>query len=396
MGDGLLLDLMLVAGALLFGLSGYKQGVIVGALSFGGFVGGGFLGLLVAPAVAASFTDGPGRTMIALALVLSAACIGQLLGTTIGRSLRDRLTWHPARLFDALTGAVVSAVGLLLFAWAIGAAVKDSRFAGLARQVNNSRVLTAVDGVLPPAPEVFAPFKRIIDPGDFPQVFNDIGRDTANVPAPDPRLANSRAVTVGRRSTVKILGVARSCSRRLEGTGFVYARERVMTNAHVVAGVTSPEVVVETSRGEVRHRATVVVYDPGSDVAVLYVPRLDLPALSFAGEARSGADAVVIGYPEDGPFNASAARIRERITATGRDIYQRRNVRRDVYSLRARVRPGNSGGPLLAPDGRVYGVIFAAAADDPNTGYALTAEEVADSARQGRSSTNAVSTQRCD
>jgi S1-C subfamily serine protease len=190
-----------------------------------------------------------------------------------------------------------------------------------------------------------------------------------------------------------VTGVARSCSRRLEGTAFVYAPEHLMTNAHVVAGVRTPR--VEVSRGDVRD-AKVVLYDPGRDIAVLYVRGLKLAPLRFAGEAKSGDTAVVVGYPEDGPFTAVSARVRERITAVGRDIYDRRDVRRDVYALRTKVRPGNSGGPLLAPDGRVIGVIFAAAADDPSTGYALTAREVAKDATDGARATGDVSTQGCD
>jgi S1-C subfamily serine protease len=192
---------------------------------------------------------------------------------------------------------------------------------------------------------------------------------------------------------LKVTGVAKSCSRRLEGTAFVYAPEHLMTNAHVVAGVTTPR--VEVKPGDLRD-AKVVLYDPGRDIAVLYVPGLKLAPLAFDGDAKSGDTAVVVGYPQDGPFTAVSARVRERITAVGRDIYDRRDVRRDVYSLRTTVRPGNSGGPLLAPDGRVYGVIFAAAADDASTGYALTTREVTGDAEAGRGATAPVSTQRCD
>jgi S1-C subfamily serine protease len=142
--------------------------------------------------------------------------------------------------------------------------------------------------------------------------------------------------------------------------------------------------------------ATVVLYDPDRDVAVLAVPGLDVAPLAFAPAARTGDGAVVVGYPQDGPFRADAARVRGTQDARGPDIYQRRTVVREIYALRARVRPGNSGGPLVSPGGKVYGVVFAAAADDPQTGYALTAKEVAGDAARGRTATSSVSTQGCD
>jgi S1-C subfamily serine protease len=142
--------------------------------------------------------------------------------------------------------------------------------------------------------------------------------------------------------------------------------------------------------------ATVVVYDPNRDIAVLAVPGLTTRPLAFDGPARTGQSAVVIGYPQDGPYRADAARIRGRQEARGPNIYDNRTVVREIYALRARVRPGNSGGPLVSPSGTVFGVVFAAAADDPQTGYALTAEEVSGDAARGRTATARVSTQGCD
>jgi S1-C subfamily serine protease len=195
-----------------------------------------------------------------------------------------------------------------------------------------------------------------------------------------------------RSRVFKITGIASSCSRRIEGSGFAYAPGRVMTNAHVVAGVRHPQVHVGGSSLD----ATVVLYDPDRDVAVLAVPDLHVVPLVFAGQARTGDGAVVVGYPQDGPFRADAARVRGTQEAKGPDTYQRRTVVRQIYALRARVRPGNSGGPLVSPGGKVYGVVFAAAADDAQTGYALTAREVSADAALGRTATGSVSTQGCD
>jgi S1-C subfamily serine protease len=165
-----------------------------------------------------------------------------------------------------------------------------------------------------------------------------------------------------------------------------------MTNAHVVAGVRSPTVHV----GDRQLDATVVLYDPNRDVAVLDVPGLSARPLVIAGRARTGESAIVIGYPQDGPYRADPARVRGVQEAKGPNIYDSRTVVREIYALRARVRPGNSGGPLVSTRGEVLGVVFAAAADDPQTGYALTAKEVAGDAAAGRTATASVSTGRCD
>jgi len=142
-------------------------------------------------------------------------------------------------------------------------------------------------------------------------------------------------------------------------------------------------------------RATVVYFDPRVDVAVLDVPGLSRTALQFSTSARSGDAAVVAGYPGGGVLTATAARVRGRISARGTDIYGYGEVVRDIYAVRGTIRPGNSGGPLLAPDGRVYGVVFASSVDDPDTGYALTADQVATAARVGAAADARVDTGSC-
>ena len=390
-----LLDLLLVVAALLFAVSGYRQGFVVGVLSFVGFLGGGVLGAKLAPSVAGvgPLADLP-EAVVGLAVVFLAACIGQLLATLVGGAVRSRLTFKPARQVDAIAGGAVSVVGLLLVAWLVGTAVASSPFPTLASQVKRSIILSTVDGLVPSQGKTFfASFRRLIDDRGFPQVFDDFARPRiTSVPPPDPAVAGSEAVRLARTRVFKITGLAPSCSKNIEGSGFVYAPERVMTNAHVVAGVREPKVEVNGRKVSAR----VVLYDPGRDVAVLAVPGLAASPLAFGGVAKTGADAVVVGYPQDGPFNASASRVRGTQDARGPDIYQSRTVVREIYALRGKVLPGNSGGPLMAPDGRVYGVIFAAAADDPSTGYALTAAEVASSAAAGRERTERVSTQACD
>jgi S1-C subfamily serine protease len=184
------------------------------------------------------------------------------------------------------------------------------------------------------------------------------------------------------RSVVKVTGTAVACGRAQEGSGWVLRRGTVVTNAHVVAGMPRPGVRV----GGVgpSYRGRVVVFDPVRDLAVLDVPGLPAPALPQARDLRRGASAVVAGFPLNGPYRLDAARVREVIDARGEDIYGRRPSVREIYSLYTRVRPGNSGGPLLSTDGAVVGIVFAKSLDADDTGYALTMDEarpVLDAAR---------------
>lgn len=392
---GDLLDVILLAACALFMFSGYRQGFVVGVLSFFGFLGGGILGAKFAPDIAQSAAlSSISRTTLAIGLVFLLACIGQVVATVLGNFVRRRLVWKPIRTVDSVAGAAISVVSLLLVAWLVGTAVASSPFTGLASQVRRSQVLDYVDKAVPGgAKGLFVSFRRLIDDRGFPEVFgNLVPTEVRPVEPPDPALVGSPAVAAVHTRLFKITGVAPSCSRRIEGSGFLFAPERVMTNAHVVAGVRRPRVEVDGQQ----LAATVVLYDPDRDVAVLYVPGLTRKPLSFSPPAKTGDSAIVVGYPQDGPFRADSARVRGTQQAKGPDIYQRHTVVREIFSLRARVRPGNSGGALIDPQGGVYGVVFAAAADDPQTGYALTAREVAGDAARGTSATAPVGTQSCD
>lgn len=393
--DGDLLDVVLAVAAVLFAFSGYRQGFVVGVLSFVGFLGGGVLGARLAPAAASSsLLDSLPRAAVGLMVVFLLASVGQVLATVIGGALRRRLTWKRARSVDAAAGAVISVVSLLLVSWLVGRAVADSPYSSAASQVRRSIIIGAVDDVVPDSGRrLFSSLRNLVDERGFPEVFSDLRpSQVRDVQPPDPALAGNPVVAKVRSSVLKVTGVAPSCSRKLEGTGFVYARERVMTNAHVVAGVTEPRVQV----GDRSLAARVVLFDPRRDVAVLAVPGLTQPALPFVPEpAKDGADAIVLGYPLDGPFRPDAARVVRRQMARGADLYDDGPVTREIYTVQGQVRQGNSGGPLITPAGAVLGVVFAAAADDDTVGYVLTAAEVSADARAGREATMRVSTGRC-
>ncbi|MBV9486473.1 MAG: MarP family serine protease [Frankiaceae bacterium] len=389
------LDVGLIIVCLGFGFSGYRQGFVVGLLSFAGFIGGGALGAKYANALHSALDVGVDPALFGLLVVVVGAVLGQLLATVVAATLRREMRWQPIRTLDSLAGGAISVISVLLVAWLVGTALAHSSPKGIARQVRHSSVLRGVNTLMPTSAQTwFSSFRRLLNQDGFPEVFGGIGPDHVTpVGPPNPKVAHSRAVRVGQPAVVKVKGVANSCSRQLEGSGFVYAANRVMTNAHVVAGVRSP--VVFTSDQQEYH-ARVVLYDPERDVAVLDVPGLNAAPLSFDGSLSHGQDAVILGYPEDGPFTAVPARVRSVENARGPDIYQSRQVTRQIYSLYASIHPGNSGGPLLTRDGAVAGVVFAAAVDSPKTGYALTASEVSSDANKGETATATVSTQGCD
>lgn len=389
-----MVDLILVLLILIFAVSGYRQGFVVGVLSFAGFFGGALLGLQVGPLLAQQLRDDSLRVVVSLLAVFGLAVIGQALAGWVGSHLRSTIRSRPGRRADDIGGAVVSLVAVILVAWLVAVPLASSSMPWLNRSVRDSALLQAIDRVMPDqARSLSQALRDTLDTRGFPDVFGNLTpTQVREVPAPDPALAGSPVVRQAARSVAKIYGSAPSCSRRIEGSGFVYAPGYVMTNAHVVAGTQSVAVELD---GE-RYDSTVVVYDPARDLAVLHAPGLQAPPMRFAEyQAENGSDAIVLGFPLDGPFDAQSARIRDVREITGPDIYDSTRVTREIYTIRALVRSGNSGGPLVDADGEVLGVIFAAAADDPNTGFAVTAAEAAPVAEAGAQRTTPTDTGEC-
>ncbi|GAA2138322.1 MarP family serine protease [Kitasatospora kazusensis] len=389
------LDLLLIAAAVGFAVSGYRQGFVVGVLSVLGFLGGGLIAVQLLPLLLRHLSPGTTASVVAVVVVIVFAAVGQAVTTHFGWKLRGHIGRRRARTVDAVGGSVVNVISMLLVAWLIGSALAGTSLPTISKQVRTSKVLSTVQGALPgDAPNWFSDFTKVLARNGFPQVFNPFEHEPiTEVEAPDPALAGSPAVARARQSLVKVVGTATSCGKTLEGSGFVFAPHRVMTNAHVVGGVDEPTVQIGGT-GQL-YDATVVRYDWQRDIAILDVPKLNAPVLAFAGDARTNDSAIVAGFPENGAFNVQPARIRGRIQANGPDIYHRGQVVRDVYSVRSLVRQGNSGGPLLSPDGQVYGVVFAKSLDSSDTGYVLTAAEVRDDAAQGATATTRVDTEGC-
>jgi S1-C subfamily serine protease len=389
-------DLVLIALALLFALSGFRQGLLVSSTSILGFLGGAVLGAQLSGQVADRI-DGSSVTRVfaALVVVLAGALLGQILAGAAGRALRSRVTWEPAKMVDSVAGAVVSAAAVLLVAWMVASPLASSPFPQVSSQVRQSALVQAVDTAVPEGVRnVYNNLRDAIDRRGLPDVLDPLTpTQVREVPAPDGTLQTSPVVEAVQGSVVKISGIAPSCSRQIDGSGFVYAQERVMTNAHVLAGVTEPTVLAE---GE-EYDATPVYVDARTDVAVLAVPGLPTVPLAFTADpAEFGDDAIIMGYPGGGPLYVGPARVRDRGDISGPDFRNTQTVVRDVYALYGTVRAGNSGGPLFDTDGSVLGVVFASAIDDPDTGYALTAQQVADAARKGDLADDEVSTGACE
>jgi S1-C subfamily serine protease len=313
---------------------------------------------------------------VTLFLILALVVIGEIAGVVLGRAVRGAIRNPGLRAVDSTIGVALQIVAVLVAAWMLTYPLQSSDQPNLAAAVRGSTLLKEVDDVAPNwLRSVPTRLSALLDTSGLPDVLQPFGRTPiVAVDAPDAALAADPVVTTTQPSVVKIRGIAPGCQKVLEGTGFVVAANRVMSNAHVVAGSDTATVEAEGRT----YDAFVVSYDPLADISILDVPDLPSAPLQFAeGEAKSGSNAIVMGYPGGGDFAATAARVRETIELNGPDIYRTTTVNRQVYTIRGTVRQGNSGGPMIDPAGKVLGVVFGAAVDDADTGFVLTAKEVA-------------------
>ena len=386
------LDILLVVLVLAYAVSGYWQGFITGAFATAGLLVGGLFGIWLAPTLLGDADPSEWVSLGALFIVLLAASFGQALMQFVGSRLRAKITWQPVRALDAVGGAALSVVAVLVVSWALGVAVSGSGLPWVSEQVRASEVLRRVNSVMPDrAVQALDSFNNVVGSSFFPRYLEPFAPERiVEVGPPPAKIASDPEVEEAAASVVKIHG-ENSCGSGVEGTGFLYSPNRVMTNAHVVAGVSTPRLV--TDSGEVD--TSVVYYNPDIDIAVLSVDGLGLPHLSFDREAAAGDPAAVLGFPNDGPYDVQGARIRAEQRLKSQDIYGEGEVFREVYSVRSNIRPGNSGGPMVSPAGEVLGVVFAASVTDQSTGYVLTADQVGEAAAQGITNEGAVSSGRC-
>jgi S1-C subfamily serine protease len=386
------LDWLLLLLVLAYALSGYWQGFITGAFATAGLLLGGLIGIWLAPIALGDANPSLLVSLGALFIVILCATLGQAVLQYTGARIRAKIKWQPVRALDAVGGSVLSAFAVLLVAWALGVAVAGSGLGGVSNLVRNSAVLAKVDQTLPAsAHSALGAFNNVVGTSFFPRYLEPFAPERIINVSPGPqRMLDDPDVLAAGKSVVKIRGT-NACGRGIEGSGFVYQQGRVMTNAHVVAGVRNPEVMLDGQAVS----AEVVLYNPDLDVAVLAVDTGSTPTIPFDTHGEAKEAAAILGYPEDGPFDVETARIRAQQRLRSPNIYGDGATLREVFSIRGLVRPGNSGGPIVSSTGDVLGVVFAASVTDHQTGYALTAQQVARSATLGSARSSAVSTGDC-
>jgi len=351
------------------------RGFIAAATALVGWVLGFWLGLAIAPALVGAFGTLPGRMRAGLVLgavvliALLCAVVLALLGGMLSRAVRR---FGVARGLDSFLGAVLGLASWAVAVWLVAGLTVSTGIQPLAAYAQSSRIVQAFDAIAPMPPDaVFGAVDDALAAAGGPKVFEP-GQEAVPDAAPPPADVPA-AVSAVSASVLEVSGDEPACGTLSSGSGWVVSPERVVTNAHVVAGAAAVTVL----EGERRLVAAVVGYDPETDLAILAVPHLSAAPIALDDRALAAGDAAfAAGYPGGGPYTISPARVRGTITAAGKDIYDQNAVERDVYSLRAAIRPGDSGGPLLDEDGRVAGVVFARSANDPQTGYALTLAQV--------------------
>jgi S1-C subfamily serine protease len=355
-------DWIIVGFALLMAVWGYMQGLIVGALSLAGFVGGALVGSRVGPLLLSEGSHSPYAPLFAL---VGALLLGGLLASgleILGFQLRYRLG-ERLGVLDGVGGALLLVCLALGLAWVTGAVALQTPGARELREpIQRSAILSRLNDALPPSGSIIKALARF-DP--FPR----ISGPQARVAPPTSAIARDPQVQAAGRSVVKLLGTA--CGLGVQGSGWVAGKGLVVTNAHVVAG--QDDTTAQVAGQGPRYDTDPVWYDPTNDVAILRAPALSsVPALGLNVGARSGASAAILGFPENGPYDVEPGRLGDTSVVTTQDAYGRGPVRRSITSLRGLVRSGNSGGPMVDGSGRVVTTIFAASVSDSGrTGFGV-------------------------
>ena len=378
------IDLLVLGVVLLAGLRGYYTGALRQLGSFLGFIVGFFAGVQIAPAIATTVTRASWRPALAVVLVLVLAFVGSSLGHALGATASRSLHALKLGLFDRVAGVGVGVVGAVVMCWLLAGVLAAATWGSLASGIQNSFALKTLDSFLPPVPAVEARVQALFRSADFPAIFATIVSPTLPYNG-TPRLGPLQLSLAGPTSVQKVLASG-GCPSNHEGTGFFVGAHEVVTNAHVVAGAHTVTVGGAP--------ATVVLFDPTEDLAVLRVASMTQPALQLLGTSPvGGSKGLVVGFPLNSTRTGAPAIIRGEVTGQGRDIYNRQLLTRTVLVVNAQVEPGNSGSPVLVGT-QVAGVIVSKSLSQPVTAYAIPDSVVRhDLARV--SSSGSVSTQSC-
>jgi S1-C subfamily serine protease len=387
--ESLILDVLLLLMLLGYVAYGFRNGLSRSVFTIAGIIAGIIAAFFLTPVIVNLVPIPFLRLGVTIAVAVGFVAIGHAIGSAIGRWIRRGILRGPLSGLDRVLGAVVTGVVAALVASMVAFSVGQLGVPVLSRAIAGSTFLRIVNTLTPDPVESFLAQVRsaVVDRG-IP-LFTGALDGTPTIPQID---TGSGALNAAAQSVVRITGNAYACGVSQAGTGFVVYDDRVVTNAHVVAGVTEP--VVETLAGQ-SLTGTVVYFDPIDDLAVIAVPGLDAAALPLAATLAAGTDAAVEGYPYGGPFSSGAANVISVSSPAVPDIYGATRNQREVYTLAADIREGNSGGPLLTLDGSVAGVVFARSGDTTNVGYAMTMTELEPVTNQAAGLTEAVSSGAC-
>jgi S1-C subfamily serine protease len=366
------LDAVIIVAALAAGIGGWRFGFIARLLAWAGVALGLMIGIRFVPGVVTAFggTAADDRVTVALLFLVLVATLGQGVGLAVGalvHRIRPEVRGLPS--WDRAAGAALGIVGVLTLLWMTIPSLATAQ-GWPARAARGSAVVHWIDDYAPKQPSRFAAWGRVISEAPYPTVLGEL--DDPPDPGPPPKSLISGAVDAKvRGSIVRVKGNA--CDQTQEGTGWVAKPHFVVTNAHVVAGERETSVF---DANDVPHDAEVVEFDSDRDVAILYVPDLTAKPLALA-KGHEKENAAVYGHPGGGALRVAGARIAKEINAEGKDIYNmKEGVVRNVYLLAARLKPGDSGAPVVNNEGRVLGVAFAIDPGHQGRAYAITNAEV--------------------
>lgn len=365
------LDALLILWLLWQLIYGLKAGLLASLGGLAGMIAGAFGAFFAAPFIS-QYAPSPGwrTTMVIGATVILIAlghALGMKIGNAIGRGVRSDSIRAVNRILGGALNVVVGALVISILAFGVG----NLGIPLVSEQLGKSQVISRIEALTPnPIKSAVAQVRSLVLEEGIPALLNPTGPNV-EVAAPNAD-TNTSAWNTAAQSVMKISGTAFQCGQNQTGTGFVVSPGRVVTNAHVVAGVSMPMVQTQT-QGALPAR--VVYFDPVADLAVLAVDSLDAAPLPSAGTVAGNTDAAFAGYPLGGPLQVRPATVLSSGPMLVPDVTGGEKSALDVYQLAGNVQSGNSGGPLLDQDGRVVGVVFAKATSTDNVGFALTMEE---------------------
>ncbi|HSD56494.1 MAG TPA: MarP family serine protease [Candidatus Saccharimonadales bacterium] len=389
-----IIDIIIVLFFITALMRGVELGVVRQVSSTIGLLAGLFIGAFIQGKVIDWVKTPESKALLALVIIVAMIGIFSSIGELVGTIIRQRIERAKrAKILDNAdrsVGAVVAGVTLLAVVWLGASIFASTPIQGLQRQIKGSVIIAQLNKSLPNAPNVVARLGHFINPNGIPNVFTGL-EPSINPDTPIPSIGDlDAAVKVARESTVKIEG--EGCGGISQGSGFVADNGLVITNAHVIAGVTNPKVLDANGR----HNTRVIWFNPDLDIAVLSTDNLaGQPLALLTDQAASGSAAAALGYPGGGDFTAQPATIVDAFKAVGRNIYNQGTTERQVYSLKSDIEPGNSGGPLVNKDGAVIGVIFAKSTTYDKVGYALTMDQVVSELNQAKDRSQTTSTGSC-